>query len=101
MRKKDKSFGSELLASLKEAVAHKKGKIALPTREVEDMPPARIKAIRKSVAKSPAEFCQRFGVPARTIEGWEQGKKVDVAGRVLLKVIERNPDAVEEALAAA
>jgi putative transcriptional regulator len=90
-----------LIASLKEAVDHKRGKIALHTREIEDMTPSRIKAIRKSVAKSPAEFSQRFGVPARTIEGWEQGKKVDVAGRVLLKVIEKNPDAVEKALAAA
>jgi len=38
-------------------------------------------------------------VPARTLEGWEQNKKVDVAGRVLLKVIEKDPDAVERALA--
>jgi putative transcriptional regulator len=58
----------------------------------------RVKAIRKAVAKSPREFEQRFGVPARTLEGWEQGKKVDVAARVLLKVIEKEPEAVERAL---
>jgi len=37
-------------------------------------------------------------VPARTVEGWEQGKKVDVAARVLLTVIEKEPEAVERAL---
>jgi putative transcriptional regulator len=54
---------------------------------IEDMPAARVKEIRKKVAKSPKEFERRFGVPARTLEGWEQNKKVDVAGRVLLKVV--------------
>lgn len=99
MAKKDTAFGKELIASLKEAVAHKQGKIALPTRVIEEMPAARVKQIRKSVSSSPKEFARRFGVPARTVEGWEQGKRVDVAARVLLTVIERNPKAVEKALA--
>ena len=97
--KKDTEFGRELLASVKEALAHRRGEIALPTREVPVMPAARVKQIRKAVAKSPKEFERRFGVPARTVEGWEQGKSVDVAARVLLTVIEKNPKAVEKALA--
>ena len=97
--KKDTAFGRELIAAAREALAHRQGKIALPTRIVEDMSAARVKEIRKKVAKSPKEFERRFGVPARTLEGWEQNKKVDVAGRVLLKVIEKNPKAVERALA--
>ncbi len=101
MAKKDKdtAFGKALIASLKEALAHKQGKIALPTRIIEEMPAARVKQIRKSVSSSPKEFAKRFGVPARTVEGWEQGKRVDVAARVLLTVIEKNPKAVEKALA--
>ncbi len=99
MAKKDTAFGKALIASLKEALAHKQGKIALPTREIAEMPAARVKQIRKSVASSPKEFAKRFGVPARTVEGWEQGKRVDVAARVLLTVIEKNPKAVEKALA--
>jgi putative transcriptional regulator len=101
MAKKDKdtAFGKALIASLKEALAHKQGKIALPTRVIEEMPAARVKQIRKSVSSSPKEFAKRFGVPARTVEGWEQGKRVDVAARVLLTVIEKNPKAVEKALA--
>ena len=91
-------FGLALEESLKEALAWKRGEIELPTRTIEPMTPKRVKAIRKSVSKSPREFERRFGVPARTVEGWEQGKKVDVAARVLLTVIEKEPEAVERAL---
>ncbi len=97
--KTDTDFGRDLIAAAREALAHKQGKIALPTRVIESMPAARVKEIRKKVAKSPKDFERRFGVPARTLEGWEQNKKVDVAGRVLLKVIEKDPEAVERALA--
>ena len=98
--KKDTDFGRDLIAAAREALAHKKGKIVLPARVIEDMPASRVKEIRKKVAKSTKEFERRFGVPARTLEGWEQNKKVDVAARVLLKVIEKDPKAVERALAA-
>jgi len=97
----DTDFGTELLESLAEVRDHIDGKIALPGRVVEAMPAARVKAIRKSVAKSPKDFERRFGVPARTVEGWEQGRRLDVAAAVLLTVIEKNPEAVEQALAKA
>ena len=91
-------LGLALEEGLREALAYKRGEIELPTRTIEPMPATRVKAIRKSVAKSPREFERRFGVPARTVEGWEQGKQVDVAARVLLTVIEKEPEAVERAL---
>jgi len=94
-------LGLEIEAGLKEALAHRQGKIRLAGRVIEEMPASRVKAIVRKVAKSPKDFERRFGVPARTIEGWEQNRKIDVAGRVLLTVIENKPDAVEEALAAA
>jgi putative transcriptional regulator len=92
--------GLALEEGLREALAWKRGEIKLETRTIEPMLPTRVKAIRKGVAKSPREFERRFGVPARTLEGWEQGKKVDVAARVLLTVIEKEPEAVERALLA-
>jgi len=84
---------------LLEAAAWRRGELKLPVHTVDAMPATRVKAIRKAVAKSPREFERRFGVPARTVEGWEQGKKIDVAARVLLTIIEREPEAVERALA--
>ncbi len=92
-------LGVDIEAGLREALAWKRGEVALPVRVVDLMPAARVKEIRKSVAKSPKDFEKRFGVPARTLEGWEQGRRVDVAAAVLLTVIAKNPQAVEQALA--
>lgn len=94
-------FGKDLERAFGEMVAHRRGEIELPAQIVTPMAPEQIKAIRKSVARSAREFERRFGVPARTLEGWEQGRKLDVAARVLLTVIEREPAAVERAIAAA
>lgn len=93
-------LGADLLEAMKEVAAHRRGELSLPGRHVEAMPAARVKSIRKSVAKSPKEFERRFHVPARTLEGWEQGKRVDAPAAALLRVIERDPEAVERALAA-
>ena len=102
MAKKNRTtLGLEIVEDLKEVRAHRAGEISLEGRVIEDMPANRVKAIRKKVARNTKDFEVRFGVPARTIEGWEQGRKIDIAGRVLLKVIEQDPKAVEEALSAA
>lgn len=101
----DTDFGADLIAGLKEAVAHRRGEISLPSRRVRVMSPERVKAIRKKVAKSPKEFERKFGVPARTLEGWEQGRQPDPAARILLQVIDDSPEvaqrAAEKALEAA
>ncbi len=96
----DTEFGRDLIESLQEVRDHLDGKIALSTRVGAPFPAALVKQIRKSVAKTTKEFERRFGVPARTVEGWEQGRSIDVAARVLLTVIEKNPEAVEAALSA-
>ena len=99
---KTSELGLGIEAGLRDALAHRRGQIALPVRRVEAMPAERIRSIRKAVAKSPKDFETRFGVPARTLEGWEQDRRrPDPAARALLTVIERDPDAVERALSAA
>lgn len=95
-------FAEGLMEGLREAVAWKKGQVALETVNVDPMPPERVRQIRKSVARSTREFEARFGVPAATMNNWEQGRRApDPAARALLKVIEKNPKAVEDALTAA
>ncbi len=65
------------------------------------MPAERIRAIRQSVARSVKDFERKYHVPARTLEGWEQGRrKPDVTARILLTVIERDPEGVRRALKA-
>ena len=90
-------FGEALLEGLREAAAWKRGEIALPVRNAPLHTAKWVKAIRKSVAKTTREFSRRFGIPVRTLEGWEQGRRQpDPAASVLLRVIEQNPKVVEE-----
>jgi putative transcriptional regulator len=98
---KNPTFGEALLESLEEARAWKKGKLALETVNIDPMPTSRIRAIRKKAARSVKDFESRFGIPAATINNWEQGRrKPDPAGRLLLQVIDMAPDVVERAAAA-
>lgn len=93
-------FGAALVESLSEVAAWKRGEVALPVRVIPTMSAERVRTIRKSVAKSPKEFSARFGIPARTLEGWEQGRRrPDPTASILLRVIETNPKAVEDAIA--
>jgi putative transcriptional regulator len=60
-----------------------------------------VKAIRHKLGLSQAEFAQQFGFSVRTVQQWEQGRAVpDRPARILLRVIETAPQAVERALAA-
>ncbi|MGK6314229.1 helix-turn-helix domain-containing protein [Neorhizobium sp. DT-125] len=95
-------LGVALEDGLKEALAWKRGELALETVNIDPMPVERIRAIRKKVAKSAKEFERRFGIPAATVNNWEQGRRSpDPAGRLLLKVIEQAPEIVEKAAHAA
>jgi putative transcriptional regulator len=91
----DLSFGEALLEGLQEAAAWKRGEAVLETVNVNPMPPERVRAIRRKVSKSARDFERRFGIPAATLSNWEQGWRTpDLAARVLLRVIERDPDAI-------
>lgn len=93
-------LGKALEEGLKEAVAWKRGELELDVVEIDPMPAEQIKAIRKKVARSAKEFERRFGIPAATVNNWEQGRrKPDPANRLLLKVIEADPDLVEKVAA--
>lgn len=86
-----------LVEGLREALAWKRGELALETVNVDPMPPERVKSIRKGVAKSTADFEKRFGIPAATMNNWEQGRRaLDPTARLLLKIIEQAPDVAEK-----
>lgn len=59
-----------------------------------------LRKIRTRLNLTQEQFAEQFHLPLGTIRDWEQGKKYpDSAARALLRVIERNPEAVIEALA--
>jgi putative transcriptional regulator len=68
-------------------------------RRVYNPPVPDVKAIRGSLGLSQSAFANRFGFSLRTVQEWEQQRSApDVPARILLKVIETDPSAVERAL---
>lgn len=60
-----------------------------------------IKEIRERLGLSQDEFATRFGFDAASLRNWEQGRtEPEIAVRSFLKVIEADPNAVENALSA-
>jgi putative transcriptional regulator len=59
-------------------------------------------AIRHKLQMTQAAFALRFGFSEAAIKDWEQGRRQpEQAARVLLMVIDHNPEAVVEALRSA
>jgi putative transcriptional regulator len=68
-------------------------------RRVFNPPVPDVKAIRAELGLSQSAFANRFGFSLRTVQEWEQRRSnPDAPARILLKIIETNPDAVEQAL---
>ena len=60
-----------------------------------------VRAIRRKLRLSQSQFAAQFGFSVRTVQEWEQGRAApDRPARILLRVIEKSPKAVERALAA-
>ena len=59
-----------------------------------------VKAIRKRLGLTQAAFAQRYGFELSSIRNWEQGRRQpEGPARVLLLVINKEPEAVQRALA--
>jgi putative transcriptional regulator len=92
-----KSFGAELIESAHEAVAIARG----DTKSARAYVPQKVDvpAIRKKMGMSQARFASVFGIPLGTLRDWEQDRRQpDQTARVLLAVIDRDPEAVERVL---
>ncbi len=95
-----KSDFDGLAQGLKEAAAVVRG---------EDVPGIRVhvpanidvRAIRQAMGLTQSAFAAKYGFPAATVRDWEQNRRrPEASARVLLRIIERRPDAVEDALSA-
>ena len=101
-RAKGSRVGDDLVEAFEEMARHLRGEIELKAHELpaNAITPAQIRAIRLKVASSTKEFERLFGIPARTMESYEQGRrKLDGAMRALLRIIDREPKAACRALA--
>ena len=90
-----------MIQGMEEAVAFAKGDKSLDAvvhipEEID------VRRIRKKFAMNQRIFAEYFGVKVRTVQDWEQGRRVPSgAARVLLVVIDHEPKAVRRALEAA
>jgi putative transcriptional regulator len=63
------------------------------------VPAIDVRGPRRKLGLSQSEFAGKFGFPPATLKNWEQGRtRPDGPARVLLAVIARHPEAVEDAL---
>ncbi len=94
------ALGKRLVKAAKEARAVARGEVKPAAVHLPDE--VDVQKIRKRLGLSQEAFAMQFGIPVATLRDWEQHRrKPEVAARILLKVIEKNPEAVTAALAAA
>jgi len=61
--------------------------------------PRLLRELRERLGLSQAAFAQRFHINVRTLQDWEQARRVpDQVARAYLRVIAHNPNAVASAL---
>lgn len=93
----DRNF-SRIMAGLEEVAAIVEG-AAAPAR-VHAPAEVDVRAIRQRLGLSQSAFAARFGFSAAAVKDWEQHRRrPEAAARILLTVIDREPAAVERALA--
>ena len=94
---KKTAFGADLIEGMRLVLAHQRAEIEL---EQVWPRPVDVKAIRKGVRMSQAEFSRAYGIGKRALQEWEQGgRQPDAAARAYLTVIAKEPAAVRRALA--
>src|SRR5262245_55990305 len=99
VRAKGASVGKEVIASLKEAIAWAGGEPMRVRVTNVKVPKTDVRAVRRKLRLSQSQFAAKFGFQPATLRNWEQGRtQPDGPARVLLAVIARHPEAVEDAL---
>jgi putative transcriptional regulator len=94
---KAKSFGADLVEGMKLVPAHQRGSVQL--EQVRPKPIDVMRAIRKRVKMSQAEFSRAYGISKRALQEWEQGgRQPDSAARAYLTVIAKEPAMVRREL---
>jgi putative transcriptional regulator len=94
------TLGKRLIQAAREANAIAKGEADPSTYRVHVPASIDVKAVRNRLRLTQREFSGRFGVELATLREWEQHRRApEGPSRVLLTIIDREPEAVERALA--
>jgi len=99
---KEPGLGQRMVKSLDEAIAWARGEDVPARVRTVRVPGVDIRAVRRKLNLSQTEFAARFGFAPASVRNWEQGRtRPDGPARILLAVIAKHPEAVEDALQAA
>lgn len=89
----------KIAEGLNDALAIARGEADAATYRVHVPDRVDVRRIRRHLGLSQSEFAVRFGFSVHTLRKWEQdGRQPEGPARAYLRVIERNPQAVMEAL---
>jgi putative transcriptional regulator len=87
-------------AGLEDAVAYARGDRSRGVAHEIEVPQVDVREVRAKLGLSQSTFAAMFRVSVATVRNWERGRRrPEGPARVLLTVIEREPDAVRRALA--
>lgn len=97
--KKSPTVGARIIEGLEEAIAWAKGE-DIPVRVSHvQVPDVDVYKVRRQMGLSQTQFALKFGFPTATLRNWEQGRvRPDTPTRVLLAVIAKHPESVEDVL---
>jgi putative transcriptional regulator len=90
----------KIMAGIEDGIAFARGDESRGVEHIVRVPAKKIdvRAIRRKFGLSQRQFADRFGFDARALQEWEQGRRrPDRATRILFRVIEKAPEAVERA----
>src|SRR5215471_17967112 len=97
--RKRQTVGESIIEGLKQAIAWTKGKNQNVRVTLVNVPHVDVRQVRRKMGLSQAQFATKFGLPPATLRNWEQGRaRPDAPTRVLLAVIAKHPEAVEDVL---
>lgn len=95
------SAGRRIIQGLEQAVAWTRGNNDRVRVTLVQVPEIDIRKVRRKMGLSQSQFATRFGFPPATLRNWEQGRaRPDAPTRVLLAVIAKHPETVEDVLQA-
>jgi putative transcriptional regulator len=91
---------SRILQGAREALAYARSDASTEEYIAHTSKAVDVRASRRKLGLSQKAFSARYGFSFGCIRDWEQGRSsIDTPSRLLLKIIETEPEAVERALA--
>jgi putative transcriptional regulator len=95
-------LGKKLMIAAREGIAIARGEADPSTYRLHIPAEIDVKAMRQKLGMTQEAFAFRFGLTLASVRDWEQNRNAPTGPvRAYLKVIEKEPEAVERALAMA